>query len=162
MRSIESSFQFVSYKIDDIKLTAIPNIANLEFPGPLGADQVQLQVGVNNPQAAEDRRHFVIGIRSRTVLFRESTAKPESRMAELVIGLSGVFISNEDLDDATKDKLVKLQAPAILFAYMRSAITSILSAAGYGGVILPLVNMSAVAENAKLEVVPLGTTASWS
>ena len=55
----------------------------------------------------------------------------------------------------TKDvekNIITLQFPSILLPYLRSTLTSILANAGFGSVVLPLINLVEVAKGAQKEL----------
>lgn len=64
----------------------------------------------------------------------------------------GSTYADEDLEPAQLESLVKLQIPAILFPYIRAAMTSFLANAGFPGVHLPLINVQRFAAGQDLQL----------
>ncbi|MDQ7031324.1 MAG: protein-export chaperone SecB [Desulfonauticus sp.] len=57
------------------------------------------------------------------------------------------MVEEGKLEKEVEEKLVKYQIPALLFPYLRGTITSFLSNAGFASVILPLINIYALAKD---------------
>ena len=53
----------------------------------------------------------------------------------------GFFEFDSDLDSVAKDKFFKINAPSILFPYVRAYISTLTSLSGITPVILPTINM---------------------
>lgn len=63
--------------------------------------------------------------------------------------MSGYFkVAEGPLDPELEKNLVRIQIPAILFPFVRSAISSLTINAGFPGVILPLINVQEIAKEA--------------
>ena len=155
MGGVESEFQFVSYKVDDLELHSPARVVNLMYRDPIPPDQIDMQLALRNPQVADDRRTYITGVKSIVELYRDPSKTEDTLLVRLRAAITGAFVVQEDMDPDLEQNLVKLQAPALLMAYMRTVITTVLSASGFGGVILPLVNMHALAGTAKLEIINL-------
>jgi preprotein translocase subunit SecB len=71
----------------------------------------------------------------------------EDRLLFVEGGIAGLFtVDKGKFDKGTEKGLVRIQIPALLLPYLRGTITSLLANAGYGTVILPLINIHALAE----------------
>ncbi len=75
--------------------------------------------------------------------------QPPQALASCSVSIAGLFsIDGEDkIEKKALASLLKWQFPQILLPYLRSTITMIMSSSGFGSVILPLINMQAVAQN---------------
>ena len=51
-----------------------------------------------------------------------------------------------------EDKIIKIQAPAILFPYLRASVTSVLLNAGFSQIQMPLINVNELASNFELTI----------
>ena len=58
------------------------------------------------------------------------------------VKIKGVFAWDADMDNQTLENLLKINAPAILFSYIRSVVSSITAFSGYPALILPLINFN--------------------
>ena len=58
------------------------------------------------------------------------------------VKIKGVFAWDADMDNQTLENLLKINAPAILFSFIRSVVSSITAFSGYPALILPLINFN--------------------
>jgi preprotein translocase subunit SecB len=56
------------------------------------------------------------------------------------------------MDKKLEENMVHVNIPAILLPYLRSAITTILSQAGFGTIVLPLINVHEVTRRKPVEI----------
>jgi preprotein translocase subunit SecB len=68
-------------------------------------------------------------------------------------GIAGVFSAESGMDKHLEENMVRFNIPAILMPYIRSAITSILAQAGFGTIVLPLINVYEIAKNMSIQVI---------
>lgn len=59
----------------------------------------------------------------------------------------GLFEFDSDLDPVAKDKFFKINAPSLLFPYVRAYISTLTSLSGMAPVILPTINMAEAMKN---------------
>ncbi len=72
-----------------------------------------------------------------------------NRIARGRAGISGYFkVVGESLAVDTEKNLVRIQIPAVLFPFLRSAISALTINAGFPGVIIPLTNVQEIAKQA--------------
>ena len=67
----------------------------------------------------------------------------ESKTLEVKVKLRGEFEFDNQLDENQKAKFFEINAPAILFPYLRAYISSITGLSGISPIILPTINLSA-------------------
>ena len=61
----------------------------------------------------------------------------------------GIFkVAGEKLTEEAEKNLVRLQIPALLFPFLRSAVSSLFINAGFLGVVIPLINVHELASQA--------------
>ncbi|MBQ9105421.1 MAG: protein-export chaperone SecB [Mailhella sp.] len=141
-RGITSSFQIISCKVDKIELAMKDSSGILQksnFPLEGWAFGVALRV----PQYAPKEKVYLIGLDVKVI--HGDKDDPE---VKLEAGISGLFkVMGDEFSADTESKIAKIQFPTILFPYVRAAVTNILASAGYGSVVLPLVNINKLAEN---------------
>jgi preprotein translocase subunit SecB len=153
---VKSSFCFESYKIDTLKLTAAQNVELLSFKGAIPEDEWHVSISIRIPSFFKTKNAYVGGLHmSLMLLTQEGKAKLESggeitdedRLLFVEGGIAGLFtVDKGKFDKGTEKGLVRIQIPALLLPYLRGTITSLLANAGYGTVILPLINIHALAE----------------
>lgn len=148
---LASSFQFISYKVDAFHFSMEKNIVVLEVAQRLDDSAWKMDISIRNPVFLEERNQYLAGVRCVLVL-RPDKNQPDFQPVKLEATISGLFQSENKFAPELESHLVKSQMPAILMPYLRSAITSFLANAGFGSVILPLVNINNLAENALKDV----------
>lgn len=152
-RSITSSFQMTSYKIDKISLS-MKNVINVLQKNNFPTDGWGFGIGIRPTQYIVKEKTYIAGL--EVTLVYGDKENPE---VKLEAGIGGIFkVVGEEFSGETEKRIAKVQFPAILASYLRSAVTNILASAGFGTVILPLLNMNAVAEEQlkDVEIIRLG------
>ena len=159
--SIKSGFRFEGYKVDSMSLVSSPNLGLLGFMGGLPSDAWSMEISFRNPLFFEEANVYVGGMDVELTGSTEDGSSDEDKKIELVkikIGIAGMFSVDEAgrFDKQTEAVLVKVQLPALLLPYLRGTVTSVLANAGFGSVILPLVNIHEMAkqsmQNVEVEV----------
>lgn len=145
-RVIKSPFQFKSYKIDTVNLNVRRDIGVLEG-STLANDSWDFKLRIRHPQFFKAKNCYIGGLDVLTNLYEQGKDSIEEfLMVQLEAGIAGVFYVNGTLEKSTEDILVRVQIPAILLPYLRSTVSALLSSAGFGSVIFPLINIHALAE----------------
>lgn len=67
----------------------------------------------------------------------------ETKSLEIKAKLKGVFEFDNDLEEKAKKNFFNVNAPAILFPYLRAYITSLTALSGISPIILPTINLAA-------------------
>lgn len=147
MRSVVSSFQMLSYKIDKINLSmqnSLKNIQNRNFSD----EEWSFGVKIRQPIYESINKVYIGGL--DVILFYGNKENPKITLKS---GIEGLFkVVGDDFTSEIENRVAKVQIPAILAPYLRSAITNILASAGFGSVMLPLLNMNAIAEDQLKEI----------
>lgn len=147
MCSVESSFHFESYKIDEFQLETDDSLSFLFNKKLVSSEDWQFRIGFRRPSYFEKKGVYVVGL-SVDMRLTDNSPSTTKNLARIHVAIAGVFRCEKgQLPAATEEKLVKYQAPFILLPYLRGAITSFFANAGYGSIVLPLINMNALAEN---------------
>lgn len=153
MGSIESSFQFVGYKIDHISFDVHQSLGALGFPPSFPADQIRLHLSFRPPSYFKEKRLFVGGLDLEFQIPYGVGELAKETFCQGTFGIAGAFhLAVEDLDQIVVEKIVKIQIPAILLPYLRATVTSTLAHSGIGSVMLPLINVQKFAEEALKDV----------
>ena len=154
--SVISPFQLGSYRIDKFELSTRDHLGDFFNKNIFATDNWQFKLGLKTPLFFENENAYVggLGLMVRLVdpdveLADDDLEDEEKVFLTLESEITGVFKFEDkpNLTEAQQQALVKIQIPAILMPYLRSTITSFLANAGYGSVVLPMVNMKALAEN---------------
>lgn len=146
MRGIKSDFLFDTYKVDTIHMEMSPLINNLIEADKIPNENWEFMVNFRPPRHYAEDNIYVGGLEFSLRLVEDSTAKDATEIVKIDTGIAGIFRATAELPKETEERLVKFQIPTILMPYLRATITSLLASAGYGSVILPLINMIKLAE----------------
>ena len=148
--SIKSGIQFESYKIDKVSLELVPEVGILTKKNHSDCE-IKYQFGFRDAMRFKkgDSVSYVTGLKVMLTIFDKKLNK-DIASGEFVI--TGVFSSTGEVEKNIEETLIKVQAPAILFPYVRSAITMMLTTAGFSTIIMPLVNVAAIAKTLSIKI----------
>lgn len=148
--SIKSGIQFESYKIDKVSLELVPEVGILTKKNHSDCE-IKYQFGFRDAMRFKkgDSVSYVTGLKVMLTIFDKELNK-DIASGEFVI--TGVFSSTGELEKNIEETLIKVQAPTILFPYVRSAITMMLTTAGFSTIIMPLVNVAAIAKTLSIKI----------
>jgi preprotein translocase subunit SecB len=150
---VVSTFKFLSYKVDDFEFHMEKDFSILNHMGTFDSSMWEFMVMIRAPMFFEARNQYLSGVKC-TLSLRPDVGNPEFKPLQLSATISGIFETEGRFDEKAEQSLIRLQMPAILFPYIRGTISSFLANAGFGSVLLPLINIHKVAENA-LEGIPV-------
>jgi preprotein translocase subunit SecB len=145
-----ASFQFVSYKIDNVNLKVAKKVNVLAVNTISQLNEMEFTIGIRRPckYLLENNIVYVGGINVKVTIYDDKKEK----ILEGDFGISGLFRPQSGLDKQGEENMVKINMPAILLPYLRSAITTILSQAGFGTIILPLINIHEIVKSKSVEI----------
>lgn len=148
-RSVVSQFQFLNYKIDQASFTMSPRVGNVELES-IPRETLEIKLVFRNPQRIRESQQYIVGL---GVSLESYTVDRKEKIFSLTMGISGLFFGIDLTPESKEERqLVMYQAPALLFSHIRGAITSFLANAGFAGIIIPLVNVFALARDAKIVI----------
>lgn len=127
----------------------------LEYTGSFNQDNWDLSVSIRQPSYMSSKKVYISGVGCK-LLLKFKDGDEEKVLAKLDATISGVFSTESKFPPETEQSLVMYNMPAILFPYLRGAITAYLGNAGFGSIILPLINMQEVAKRSFKDAKPLG------
>lgn len=140
--SLKSQFRFLSYKIDEIKLSILNDIGVVQFDCNYEDCEWKQGISIRNPVFFTSPKIYLCGINSKVELkHKKEKSKRKETWLKLEMGIVGLFKIEDRIEGDLEKKFVTISAPAILFPFMRAACSSILASAGFGSVIMPLINM---------------------
>jgi preprotein translocase subunit SecB len=148
--SVESAFKFVAYNIHHASL----RMSQVEIGRQSRESDVwQVKLGIAVPEYHVKRKAYVSAVSCGLFLFDKDPEKegllPEQAIVGLEMAIAGIFeVQADRLEKRTEEQLVRAQLPALLFPYLRGAMTSLLANAGFGSVIIPLINMNEAGKTA--------------
>lgn len=150
--SIKAGIQLETYKIDHMEFNVKETVGIL-------ASNSHTDCTVNFRFAFRDvykynlpdKISYVTGLKIDLTI--ASKQNPEETVATGAFIITGLFSTSNSLDKEIEEKLLKFQAPAILFPYLRAAISFTITSAGFSTIILPLVNVNAAAQTAALKII---------
>lgn len=134
-KHIMSSFRFDDYKIDFINFNL-----NKEFKDENEMEvDFELRVGVN---ISDDSKQAEVNL-ELDVYSNDLEEAP----FKLTVSITGWFSTDDDIEEDKYIQFCKVNATAILFPYLRSAVTDITKIAGVQPLVLPLVNVYNLIKN---------------
>ena len=146
--SIKSSFQFSSFKVDFLKLDVKKELALLELTGRIDPSLWDLKIAIRPPTFFKNKKYYVGGINAALLLYPKVMTEEEKNTSEALVtmeaGIAGIFNISDDVDrfpPEVEKQLAFTQMPAILLPYLRATMTTLLASAGFGSVIIPLINI---------------------
>ncbi len=146
-----SAIRFESYKIDRITFEMQHSI-NLLAANVI-SDTWDLSFAIGKPLFSKSHKKYISTLQAKLQLMPEKkkdspTTTDEKPLVKCEVSIAGLFSVEEGkLEKEVESNLLKLQLPAILTPYLRGTITAIMSHAGFGSIILPLINMQEVARS---------------
>lgn len=158
--SLESGFRFESFKVDKFNFHSVPNLGFLGFNENIPVHAWEYKLRFRNPLYFKADNLYVGGLEISLSLpstnKEEETSEDSEKepLVSLEAGISGIFKCNNEkrFERDIEESLVRVQIPALLLPYLRATITSVLASAGFGTVILPLINIHAAAKDALSKV----------
>lgn len=152
--SITSSFQFSSYKIDFLKLDIKKELALLELKGSVDPSLWDFHIAIRPPTFFKSKKYYVGGINANLSLYPKEMTSEEKKATESLVtmdaGIAGIFSISDQVErfpPEVEKQLAVAQMPAILLPYLRTTMTTLLACAGFGSVILPLINIQKFAKD---------------
>jgi preprotein translocase subunit SecB len=127
----KSSFQFLGFKIlktnIDIKEGETPTEINVGF----------------SPEGT------IIKNESKFELVLKTVIKDGNDILNIEVHSKAYFLFDENQDNATLDNLFYLNAPALLFPYIRAYISTLTNLSGFAPITLPTFNLSELGKELK-------------
>lgn len=143
---VVSGFQFISYKIDDFTFSMEKDFSILSLRDRIQDSAWKLCISIRTPFFIEERSQYLAGVKC-TLILQPDDENEEYHPVKLEAVISGLFATKNEFSPEAEKQLVKTQMPAILMPYLRAAITSFMANAGFGSIMLPLINMNKLAED---------------
>lgn len=140
---MKSFIQFLGYKIDSIRLNIPTTPSYIEKDN--FKNELRLDISVKKPKFRKSTNVYYGGIDIRlSGNIDENISNPDFHLS---LSIVGAFILTGTIKAEQLQNIIKKQIPTLLFPYVRATITSTLSNAGFGSVILPIINMHKVVES---------------
>ena len=141
---MKSNFKFLNYKIDSFTFEL--ECSNKTIYSKIFEGNLTFGIALKQPMFIERELTYLGGFNCKISLEDEELPIENKTVFSLESGIIGAFSFENPLSQEREAILVKKQIPAILLPYMRGSISSFLANAGFGSIVLPLINMNAVAE----------------
>ncbi len=148
--SIKSEIQFESYKLDSISFNLVPEVTVLAKKEHANCEvryQFAFRHALRFKEAA--KTSYVTGLKIDLSIFDKDL---NMQIATGSFVITGLFSSTGQFTKEIEEQLIKLQAPTILFPYIRASISLILTSAGFSTIILPLINVAETAKSLNLKI----------
>jgi preprotein translocase subunit SecB len=144
-----ASFQFVTYKIDTVNFQTAKNAGTLLTNSLSGPNQMNFEIGFRNAgkYLLNNTVHYIGGLNTQIQILDSS----KTPILTGDFGISGLF-RPINMDKKIEENMVRYNIPAILMPYLRAAITTIVSQAGFGMIVLPLINVYEIAKKQPVKI----------
>jgi preprotein translocase subunit SecB len=118
---------------------------------PITPENAKLAVRIGNPSKyfINEKIHYLCNVGTKL----EILSSENENVLTGEFGITGVFTTDGNVDKITEEKMVKINMPALLMPYLRAAMTNILSNAGFGTMLFPLVNVYEIAKTQNLSII---------
>lgn len=148
--SIKSGIQLESYKLDKVSLNVVQEVGILSKKSHSNCE-IKYQFSFRDALRLKNQNGFsyVTGLRLTLTIFDKDLNRD---IADGEFIITGLFSATGEFDSKTEENIIKIQAPAILFPYMRAAITLLLNTAGFSTIIMPLVNVAAMSKTLSIKI----------
>ena len=146
--SINSKFQFISYKIHKFSCENKLSIDQLLRCPPIHLCNIDLKI--LEPLYFKKDKTYVSTINLQGEIKDQQNNQIIFKFETEISGLFKVVgrIKPKELEES----LVKIQTPSLLLAYLRGGVTSYFASAGFGSIILPLINIHKIAKNQSMNI----------
>jgi preprotein translocase subunit SecB len=146
-----ASFQFISYKIDNVNFQVVKNVVVLASNPILQPYEINFNIGIRNSEKYlfNDIIHYVGGLD----IYIEILDRQKMQIARGTFGIAGLFCLNNSMEQQEEKYMVQINIPTILLPYLRSTITTVISQAGFGTIVLPLINIHEIAEKQTVAII---------
>jgi preprotein translocase subunit SecB len=113
----------------------------------LNPEDLVYRFKIRQPLFFSSKNIFISGIDVYIELNNTDETGKIINIIRCVCGIAGAFkLRDEKLDDTTKENIVRIQFPALLLPFVRSAVSNLFANAGFGSFIFPLFNIHEVAK----------------
>lgn len=149
---VKAGMQLETYKIDHIDFDINKTLGVLASTSHTECE-VRFALSFRDvyKYSQTDKISYVTGLKIDLQIFQKDSF--EEPVAKGTFVITGLFSTTNELEKDIEEKLLKFQAPAVLFPFLRSAISFTLTSAGFSTIILPLINVNAAAQSMELKIV---------
>lgn len=150
--SIKSGIQLETYKIDHIEFNVEESLSILASNSHSDCS-VRFRYSFRDvyKYTQTDKTFYVNGLRIDLEIYPKD--QTDKALATGIFVITGLFSTTGEFEKDIEEKLLKFQAPAILFPYVRAAISFTITSAGFSTIIMPLVNVNAAAHSIDLKII---------
>lgn len=129
MEKLKSVLSYEGYLIERIEFTI-----NKNFKPDSGQVEIEFSLGCEFKKEED-----VFQVSLECIIFEDAERKNKPFSLDIVI--TGFYEFDADLSDEIQYKMLKINATAILYPYLRSFVTTVTGNAGFTPLILPLINV---------------------
>lgn len=144
-----SGFQFKSYLINRFDLQMI----NPSKEGLVPANmELNIEIAIVPPIYFSKKKIYQCGVGCVVKMTPIIDGQKTDIFCVLNSGILGHFESDGRFEPGIEERIAKVQAPALLFPYLRGALTTFFAIAALGSVIFPLININQIAEDSLKDI----------
>jgi len=140
MKAISSSYSLEGVRLKRVDFKALTDSEVEAFNKSPG--RISFSRTVEESSLSEERKAFCVSLEVH--LYNEDRDD-----SFLMIEMEGKFIANADMPKDLMDRVTAIQAPAILFPYVRQFVSVITLNSNMSPLTLPLINMGAAMKKAE-------------
>lgn len=134
--NVQQKVKFLGSKIYDFSFTVVDD------EHLTAQDELKLDIAINSTLVSETKKGFILNL--KVVL---TGAKSN---LNFIVNSRSTFETENEIDETyLKGSMATVNAPAIVFPFVRAFITTISVNAGYNPIILPAINFAKMAEDSK-------------
>jgi hypothetical protein len=152
---IISQMEFRGFKIDVLELKLKP------YVDLFGIEEFKtgwnFETLFRAPGHFSSKNLYLGGLQIKVTNTQDIRSKTSGEIEQVEVltlngGITGAFSFTGPIDKKLEKMLVEHQIPTILFPYLRAALTNVLASAGYGSLIIPLMNVAEMAKQSNLTI----------
>ena len=148
---IISGLEFVSYRVISMTINMLPTIGML-FTEISSESDWDFGVGFSEITFDPSAGFYIVPLTTTMHLLQVDGGERKTREESYISAsatISGVFKFTDEctMSVELREKMIRQQAPAIVFPYLRATMSNLLISAGFGGITLPLLNIYEMARN---------------
>jgi preprotein translocase subunit SecB len=144
---ITAQFDFLSYKIDKIEMEMDNKLGYLLNNDAILSSEVKLSIRLSDTEKYISSDGSIMYLRGLNTLIDIIYKDTEKSILKGEFGITGVFVPTGPVEKEAEENFTKINIPAILMPYLRASMSSVLSGAGFGTVLFPLINIYELAKD---------------
>jgi preprotein translocase subunit SecB len=148
---ITAQFNFLSYKIYKVEMEMDNKLGYLLNNDAILSSEVELSIRLSDTDkyiSSDGSIMYLRGLNTRIeIIDKDKETGTENSILKGEFSIKGVFAPTGPVEKEAEENFTKINIPAILMPYLRASMSSVLSGAGFGTVLFPLINIYELAKD---------------